>query len=248
MYSPFKVNENGILIIPNKYLDVLWTLNLEIDFESLEGTDENMVRELLVTGYWMNCWYTDELPTPKSEFLSLEEAVNEHEWDIDKFVRLNSLSSKNQHYPITKLNIEVLHNMLETDRCQKSLSMAQRTGQEISVVVRDWVDLSMGIEFRCFIFEDKLKAICLNDHAIIEMSNEIIVLRAQTLLDKIKYNLPCVDCIMDIWLHDDQPEKDLVIEFNSYGFWGNSGSGLFDWFEDAAQLYNSEDTMVEVRI
>ena len=252
--SPFRINKDQTLSVPEKYLDVLLSLQSEeskVDFTSLKATDQNwkMVRELLVTGYWIDCWYSesDPLPTPKSEFLSLEEASNEHVWDTGKFIRLNSLSPKNQNAPLKVLNAPVLQRMLGTSRCMESMALAKRTNREITVVVRDWVDLSQGTEWRCFIFEDALKAICLNDHADPGMDNETIISRAEVLLKKVRYSLPCVDCVMDIWLHNTYAEKDLVIEFNSYGFWGNSDSGLFDWTEDAALLYNPEKASVEVR-
>jgi hypothetical protein len=252
--SPFRISKDRTLSVPEKYLDVLLSLQSEeskVDFRSLKATDQNwqMVRELLVTGYWMDCWYrqSDQLPTPKSEFLALKEASNEHVWDTGKFIRLNSLSAKNQNVPLKVLNAQVLTNMLETSRCIESMAIAKRVNREISVVIRDWVDLSHGTEWRCFIFEDTLKAIGLNDHADPGMDDSTIISRAEVLLNKVKYSLPCVDCVMDIWIHNTSAEKDLVIEFNSYGFWGNSDSGLFSWTEDATLLYNPEKTPVEVR-
>ena len=41
---------------------------------------------------------------------------------------------------------------------------------------------------------------------------------------------------MDVWLDPLEKKKDLIIEFNSYGSWGNASSELFDWREDRAQL------------
>lgn len=249
-FSPFKVKNDGTFFIPQKYLDVLLTLeSVELDFTKLEATQTNwrLIRELLVSGYWMDCWYNknDNIPTPKSEIISLKNDVT---WNTPKFIRLNSLSSKNQTTPLYGLNEETRKNILNTERCVESISLAKRINREISFVVRDWVDLSHGTEWRCFIFEDELKGISLNDYSNSEMNKDEIVLRAKNLLKKVKYNLPCVDCVMDIWLHNTLPKNDLLIEFNSYGFWGNAGSGLFDWVEDGALLYNPEKCEIEIRI
>lgn len=53
--SPFKVQSKGRLHIPEKYLDVILSLqpeDSELDWENLPATDENWkhVRELLVSG------------------------------------------------------------------------------------------------------------------------------------------------------------------------------------------------------
>jgi hypothetical protein len=252
--SPFRINKDQTLYIPEKYLDVLLSLQSEeskVDFRSLKATDQNwkMVRELLVSGYWMDCWNreSDKLPTPKSEFIAINDSKLQYTWDTGKFIRLNSLSPKNQNAPLYVLDNKTLNNILATPRCQESMAIAKRTDREISIVVRDWVDLTCGVEWRCFVFEDTIKAICINDESDPEIDNDTIILRAEALFRKVRYSLPCVDCVMDIWLHDTLPEKDLLIEFNSYGFYGNSDAGLFDWIEDGTVLYNPEKAPIEVR-
>lgn len=250
---PFSVTKNNIIFIPEKYLDVLHSMEPEVsqrNFTNLQATEENwqMIRELLVTGYWMDCWYPESkeeqmiLPTPQSFFISLNDGVNtEYRWDTPKFIRLNSLSSKNQQQPLYTLNEQIKQQILTTSRCQRSLEMAKRTNREISFVVRDWIEKESGSEWRCFIYEDNLKAICSNDSSCVDIPDNIIISRAQQILSRVKFHLPCVDCVMDIWLTDNlfYSDSDLLIEFNSYGFWGNSDSGLFDWVEDGYVLYNS---------
>ena len=254
--SPFKVESKGRLHIPEKYLDVILSLqpeDSEVDWEKIPATDGDWkhVRELLVTGYWMDCWYERDstLPTPKSEFVALISPLVPRSWPTGKFLRLNSLSPKTQTAPIYILNESIRDRILNTARCQESVALARRTQREVSLVVRDWVDLSHGTEWRCFIFEDRLKAICLNDTVNPGMSSALVISRAQALLQRVRYSLPCVDTVMDIWLSDNSElsESDLVIEFNSYGFYGNSDAGLFDWIEDGAVLYNPDETAVEFR-
>ncbi len=231
--SPFKIKKN-ILQIPQKYLDVLLSLQDEdssLDFTNLEATQTNweLTRELLISGYWMDCWYDQSLPTPNSELIPISELQNKFAlaWKTGKFVRLNSLSSKTQKEPIFMMNNHILDNLLSNERILSSIDISKRINRELSLVVRDWVDLSQGTEWRCFIYEDKLKAICDNDYAQSLLTNKEIIARVATLLNKVKFNLPCTDCIMDVWLHSHSSNLDQIIEFNSYGFWSNAGSGMF---------------------
>lgn len=134
--------------------------------------------------------------------------------------------------------------MLATERCKYSIKFAKDINRDIKLVVRPWIDLSKGVEFRCFIYEDKIRAISINDDKICDLDDNEIITRAQKLFKKIQYNIPCDDCIMDIWVDNN---FDLVIEFNSYGFWGIAGINAFDWIEDAALLYGLINCDVEVR-
>jgi hypothetical protein len=229
----------------------LWS-SLLLDMTCMGSAPFNVeICQSLIYRMNLDCWYGKDstLPTPKSEFLTLTESLVRRSWPTGKFVRLNSLSPKTQTAPIYILNESIRDRILNTARCQESVALARRTGREISLVVRDWIDLSHGTEWRCFIFEDRLKAICLNDHVNPGMSHTQVISRAQALLREVRYSLPCVDTVMDIWLSNDQElsQADLVIEFNSYGFYGNSDAGLFDWIEDGAVLYNPEETAVEFR-
>jgi hypothetical protein len=45
---------------------------------------------------------------------------------------------------------------------------------------------------------------------------------------------------MDVWFDSQKKKKDLIIEFNSYGSWGNASTELFDWQEDQAQLMGGD--------
>lgn len=241
--SPFKVKA-GLIILPQKYLDVLGELDEHTDFEQLPVSEKNWKRviELLVTAVWLECWYQPGLPTMNTTFHELGTAATFHS---DKFIRLNSLSSKTQLEPVRSL--EVVDKMLQDPRCKSSMKLAERVGRTITVAARDWLDVSKGIEWRCFVYDDKLRAISINDTAISDHSDAAVIERVEQLFKKIRYNLPCVDCVMDVWLSDQDPSKDLVIEFNSYGFWGNAGIDTFDWVEDGALLYGLEDSVVVMR-
>lgn len=238
--SPFKIKDK-LLIIPEKYLEVLESLNTIIDFRNLEATRENweFVRQLLVSGYWMDCWYQDNLPTPYTRFYELDKNAS---FMGPKFIRLNSVSPKNQTQPLYSLNY--VDQMLENERCVNSMNLAKNVNRKIYITVRDWVDVKEGIEWRCFVFDDKIRAIGINDTVISDATDSEIIERVDHLYQKIRYNIPCIDCVMDVWLHDKDPKKDIVIEFNSYGFWGNAGIDLYDWVTDGAILYGLVDDIV----
>eukprot|EP01103_Thecamoeba_quadrilineata_P020956 TRINITY_DN9292_c0_g1_i1.p1 TRINITY_DN9292_c0_g1~~TRINITY_DN9292_c0_g1_i1.p1 ORF type:complete len:267 (+),score=37.33 TRINITY_DN9292_c0_g1_i1:21-821(+) len=231
--SPFKIKKNN-LVIPKKYLEVLESLSEDTDFRNLSATESNwkFVRELLVSGYWLDCWYEDGQPTIPTKFFDVDAKEN---FEEGQFIRLNSLSTKEQTVPLYSL--DAVPSMLNNERCSSSMELAKRVGRKINLAVRKWMDFSQGIEWRCFVYDDKLRAICSNDYSISDMKDEEVIKRVQTLFDKIRYNMPCVDCVMDVWLHDYEPSRDLVVEFNSYGFWGNAGVELYDWVEDGAILY-----------
>ena len=114
------------------------------------------------------------------------------------------------------------------------------------IVLRDYIDITTGYEFRIFIHNNKITAISANDDKIIELDDELfftkkcIVERCQTLVDRCLADniLPFVDCLMDVFLSTiNGVDYDLLIEFNSFGAWSFGGSGLFDWIEDYAQLH-----------
>jgi hypothetical protein len=249
--SPIKIKRRQF-VVPDKYLDVLHTLQSdtsEIDYCRMEATMINwrLLRETLVTGYWMDCWYSDECTkTPKTIFLPID--TKDAIWPDAKFIRLNSLSTKSQSEPMLSMNKNLSNEILSNRRCVETINIAKRCDRDIVFAVRDWINLKDGLEWRCFIYEDALKAICLNDSRYnSSMPKSKLIERVENLLCSVKLYLPCVDCVMDVWIHDSDPLKDILIEFNSYGFWGNSTSGLFDWVEDGALLYNPNRCDVIVR-
>lgn len=101
-YGPFKIL-NDKLFIPNKYIDILESFNSEIDFENLNATqlNWNLVRNLIISNYWFDTWYTNNLPTIPTEFEELNCIKN---YDKPKFLRLTSLSCKTQFSGVYSLN------------------------------------------------------------------------------------------------------------------------------------------------
>ena len=221
--------KDGKVVVPLKYHEIL--SDYIEDFDNL--INEVEVKELLIAAYWMDCWEQEGLPTPDTILIKLDELKLPLIFDRPKFIRLNSLSDKTGKSYLT-FTQEDLISLLTNERCQTSIQMANRIHRDVYLVIRDFIDLSNGVEYRCFIYEEKLRAIALNDTKDSDINNEELVTRASTLLDQCLYSLPCCDCVMDIWIGIN---TDLLIEFNSYGYWGQAGSGPFDWITDSAQLY-----------
>jgi hypothetical protein len=117
------------------------------------------------------------------------------------------------------------------------------------LLIRDWIDLSDANEFRCFVFERKLKAISSNDVKICEFENAEIRDRCLDLFERVLEDdgLPVDNCVMDVALMKKEKD-DVVIEFNSWGSWGNSGSGCFDWNQDKDILESNINREIQIRL
>jgi hypothetical protein len=232
-YSPFKIKLNFI-IVPQKYRDILDPKYSIDDFDKLQAQ--------LVSSNFINEWYEHFLPTPTTDFYTFDE-FKDLIFNSPKFVRLNSLSGK-QLIPFSNSK-DAYSFICKSNRCQDSIKFMKKYGIIPLFAVRNWKNLDNGLEFRVFIYEYKIRAISINDTKICDIQKNDIINRCKVLFEKVKHNLPCVDTVMDVWLGSQ--ENDIVIEFNSYGFWGISGAGLFDWDLDWFVLYGFADE-IEVRI
>lgn len=223
-YSPFQLDSDTVRV-PKKYEDVLGS---SFSFSEWE---KNQAK--LISSYWLNEWYDDSLPTPKTQFYTFEQFkklkinCNEH------FVRLNSLSLKEKTESCPKKFIQQCKN---SSRCADSFRIGRLAEADIYVCVRELLPIEEGNEFRLFVFEDKLVAIGSIDDKIVDMDDEELVKRSRALLDQIY--LPVCDAVVDVWLND---KKDQIVELNSYGYWGNSYHELFDWHADWYTLYGYND-------
>ena len=244
-FNPFRIINNRI-IVPDKYIELF-------DETSFPASEESwaQIRARLVTSYWLNHWYDDSLSviTPKTEFIPLEAGLPCY-WSVQsagKFVRLTSLSTKEQLEPVWHFDDDDRDALLANPRIRSSLDIARIAkvpDEEVQIAFRDWVDLSSGTEWRVFVWEEEIKCIGLNDANLSSMTNSEVITRCKALWEGVRFHAPVVDCVMDVWLSND---RDIVIEFNSYGFWGQSTAGLFDWKEDAVLLYNPKKADIIVR-
>lgn len=230
---PFK-NKNGYIYIQKKYRDLYEEMIDNI--HCIPYTIDNIEKliHLYISIFWLDSWYNDDVDfTFKTTFYKLNDAnIN---FDLPKFARLNSVSSKTVNQ-VTSLN-QAKDIILNSNRCQISIENASKYNLPIYIAIRDWVDMDTGSEFRCFIYQCKLTAICSADDKYTELNDTELIIRIKILLDKAQYYLPFQDCIMDVFLSD---VKDYIVEFNSYGVWANGASGLFNWITDQYDLENSD--------
>lgn len=235
------------------------------------------VRAMYIASFWLDRWYEDGLPTPKTTFYDLTRVQGDPSiipWPSQgsvtsatgpqghvPFIRLTSLSSKTSSRPQPYASIQdALEDIGSSARCQRSLEidLLAHAGQPMmQLAVREWVDLSRGKEYRCVIFEEAIRKIVTNDATRQPPVEDphVLLQRCQRLLDQMLKCLPCVDCVMDVWVTDAEGDDtgnnaingascgtnsatvhDLVIEFNSFGTIGNSASDDIDWTDSTMYL------------
>lgn len=220
--SQIRVGQSGWLKIPRKYEELFPD---EDDLQRLHVSDWPRLQALYVSSYWLSNWYTPELPTPSTEFV---DSLASH-WRPGLFIRLDALSSKSkQPYPSCEAAMTDLNT---SERCQAARALSARAGiPPPCIALRQWVELAGGKEYRCVIFEGKLAAIVSDQLNRVDfLTVPELEARCQRLLERVQYNWPCVDNVMDVWLAEEGADSDLVIEFNSFGVIGHSHSDYIDW-------------------
>lgn len=118
-------------------------------------------------------------------------------------------------------------------------------GESMSIILREWIDVPLSSEFRCFVHRGHLTAISqyhcytvvpsLQDAATVRAVRKAIGARVAWLLPA----LPSASCIVDV-CYDGRPsdvaldaaDRVLLIEVNPFGADLSSGSGLFSWTRD----------------
>lgn len=236
---PFK-NKNGYIYIPRKYRDLYEEMIDDIHYIPYTIDNIEKLIHLYISIFWLDSWYNDDVDfTFKTGFYKLNDAnVN---FDSPKFARLNSVSSKTVTQ-VKSLN-QAKNIIFNSNRCKISIENARKYNLPIYIAIRDWIDMDTGCEFRCFIYQCKLTAICSSDDKYTELNDVELIARIKKLLDKAQYYLPFQDCIMDVFLSD---IKDYIIEFNSYGVWANGASGLFNWITDQYDLENADIVSMKI--
>ena len=261
--------KNSLIIIPNKYYDMIDecieiyngrenngrenndSLNKTLDINFLPATQKiwDIIREMLVSCAWLQEWYDDSSPTPKTTFVELKKniCVSKVIFDKPKFIRLDSISPKDisKNGGICSTFNEAYSLINSSQRCKDAIEIAYRIGKTPSICIRDIIDISQGYQFRCYLFDYKLVAIGSND--TLSLPNSVttndIKKACIRLHEKIINYIPSPDCVMDVFINNNACEiGSYVIEFNSYGYWGNASGGMFDWIEDAAILYGLDIT------
>lgn len=233
-FHPFR-NVNGYIWIPKKYKIIYEEVIDDISRIPFNDYEINKLIWIYISIFWLDSWYNDDATTftPKTRFYEMD-SENEY-FDEPKFARLNSISSKTLS-KVTSLEQAkcILYN---SDRCNNSMSMAKVYNLSINIAIRDWINIYYGAEYRCFIYNEKLCAICPHGISDLDIDDNELTYRVYQLLHKARYHLPFEDCIVDVFLSENK-ELDCIIEFNSYGIWANSTSGAFNWITDKHDLEN----------
>ena len=171
-------------------------LELEKDDE-FEYNPEN-INNLILRYIWnanIDCWYTspdcDDF-TPKSYIFQLPATGNElsESLPVDffpKFVRLNSVNPK-YLLPVYSVK-EALEHIHGSERCKNVMELY--TAHKFPK--------SQGVEYRCFLYKDKLTAICTNDtKARQSLSDEELLHRIQLLVKRnlgVRTTTLCKTCL-----------------------------------------------------
>jgi hypothetical protein len=164
------------------------------------------------------------------------------------FLRLNSVSPKDAKKPMeVKDRNDVIKLLKESGRVNYYFDNLDEK-IPIRLVFREWIEkFPIHMEFRCFISGNKLRAISqyacytyfkeLDDKKI----RESILKEIIEFYEKIKYDIPYEDAVMDIVKLDG---KWLVVEFNPFGAETGTGAGLFNWKDDYEVLYRSSKPVI----
>jgi len=251
--SPFTKDDSrtpAVIHIPNVYRELFANHDAWGSVDDIPYTAANLtlVHQVYISAFWMENWYQPDLPTPATQFYNwpvVGASDISVRWDGPKFVRLNGLSPKTQTRPIHTMR-EAIELIVGSQRCVDVLQRCAKYAFTPQLAVRDWV--SIDHEFRCFVCDNKLTAICSNDETVWEHGEAELLFRAQDLLSIMRYEdaLPFQNCIMDVaFCHG---RDDCVLEFNSFGAFANGSSGLFHWLEDAALLHGVGQDKVAVRL
>jgi hypothetical protein len=248
-YEPFELYDHK-LVIPKKYEDAFLDEGLELVFEISEY---EYYRQILASFYWVDNWYSGQDWT--IPFYKIGEYKNGKFIEIMKeelldskvyFTRLNSVSPKDLGECKVCDEKEAFDLINQSNRCQSVMKLSKELDKDIIVYLRPWMDMSKGYEFRIFVYEMKIVAISSNDYKICNFTKDEIIKRCLTLFNKCKFDIPLPDVCIDIFINDKSADNDKIIEFNSYGSWGNADSGLFNWKEDNALLMGAISD-IEVR-
>jgi hypothetical protein len=198
---------------------------------------------------------------------NINNIINKHYNIKYWFIKLGSVSPKDLYNGVGKYikfnnSVDIINTIIYSNRTWNTLM--NNIKNDNYLLLSEWIDIPSELEFRCFIYKDKLRAIsqygdnininnynCIdkynNNDKRINLYNDII-----KFYNNIKFNIPYNDCIMDIIIIDDNKSNSLlklgifIIEFNCFGAETPAGSGLFNWISDSHILYNSEKPVLRL--
>jgi hypothetical protein len=255
---PFRESKTypGLITKPDRNLREYLELDKDDEFEF---TPENV--NSLIMRYIRNanfdCWYVSpdcDTFTPKSYIFPLPKEYKDITYlEVEsslppgffpKFVRLNSVSPKYTK-PVYSLK-ESLQHIYDSNRCKNVIELYKHYGFPNLLVFRDFKDVNQGVEYRCFLYNDKLTAICTNDtKARQSLTDEELVQRIQEICVKAQPWRPYQNIVQDVFISSETPINDFLIEYASFGSYTNTSSGAFNWMTDIYDLTNGESVTIK---
>jgi hypothetical protein len=118
---------------------------------------------------------------------------------------------------------DVFENLVSSDQILQSLLFG------CNLIVRRWVDIKTQNEFRVYILNKQIKAICqqsLTEKIENKLDQNKLIEIIKKFYDSLEIEYD--DCVLDLYI---SKEKIHLIEINSGGAWSTAGSGLFNWNE-----------------
>lgn len=168
------------------------------------------------------------------------------------FVRTDAYSPKDLVFENKIDNLKVsdaltaIKLITDSERCcQKLFSNDQIISKYLAI--REYVNLDTNYEFRCFIYNWNLRAICQSGfeyNSELHAKKKFIRDSILKFWNKFESICPYSECTMDI-IYDNNFKNTLndscimIIEFNSFGPHMNADSGLYDWDRDYVLLTKS---------
>lgn len=144
--------------------------------------------------------------------------------DPPYFVKTSYKSAKkNKILTPTYNSNDFIFNLISSKQVLQSLLI-----ENCNIVLKKWVYIDDGEEFRFYVLDKKIKCICQQQFYKTEKkyTDEQII---NCIKDKFEsLNIKFNDCVIDCYVKDN---KCHIIEINSGCCWSTAGSGLFTWKE-----------------
>lgn len=109
----------------------------------------------------------------------------------------------------------------------------------MKLIIREWEHLDYHMEFRGFVHNNSLNALCQYDSFCYfeelqdPQMQEMIVSRVQELFEVVKKDIPFENYVIDFGV---MPDKVIIVELNSWN--SGTGSAMFSWVSDISVLEN----------
>ena len=118
---------------------------------------------------------------------------------------------------------DVFENLVSSDQILQSLLFG------CNIIVRRWVDIKTQNEFRVYILNKRIRAICqqsLTEKIENKLDQNKLIKTIEVFYNTLQIDYD--DCVLDLYISN---EKIHLIEINSGGEWSTAGAGLFNWNE-----------------